>query len=49
MNEKCTNCGKHPFCKLEPKEDCAEWIRRNYNTKLVKKEGLYYKFDFFRK
>ena len=45
MNDSCRKCGKFPFCNIEPKEDCREYKNRNYETKLVKVDGLNYKFE----
>jgi uncharacterized protein YicC (UPF0701 family) len=25
MSKRCTNCGRFPFCKKEPKDDCEYW------------------------
>lgn len=42
---KCTSCGKYPFCKDINENGCNEWIKRSYETKLVKVDGLNYKFE----
>ncbi|MBQ8044083.1 MAG: hypothetical protein IJ272_08070 [Clostridia bacterium] len=42
---KCTTCSKFPFCDIAPQDNCNEWIKRSYDTKLVKVDGLNYKFE----
>lgn len=42
---KCTSCGKYPFCKDINENGCDEWIKRSYETKLVKVDGLNYEFE----
>lgn len=42
---RCTSCGKFPFCDIAPQNDCEEWTKRSYETKLVKVEGENYKFE----
>lgn len=40
---KCTSCGKYPFCPNINEKGCEEWVKRSYETKLVKiEDGTYY-------
>lgn len=41
----CTSCGKYPFCEDINESGCNKWLKRSYDTKLVKVEGLNYKFE----
>lgn len=43
----CLKCGKYPFCtKADTSvQNCTEWVKRSYETKLVKVDGLNYKFE----
>jgi hypothetical protein len=45
MKNNCLGCAKFPFCDKAPKENCSEWIKRSYDTKLVKVDRLNYKFE----
>ena len=41
---KCRKCARFPFCEENP-EECNKFIKRNYETKLVKVNGLNYTFE----
>ena len=41
----CLKCGKYPFCPNINEKGCEEWVKRSYETKLVKVDGLNYKFE----
>ena len=43
--KSCTSCGKYPFCPNINEKGCEEWVKRSYETKLVKVDGLNYKFE----
>lgn len=43
--KRCNSCSKYPFCNIEPKDNCSEWIKQKYTQKkLVKVNGLRYEF-----
>jgi hypothetical protein len=39
---KCTSCGKYPFCENINESGCNEWIKRSYEVKI---DRLNYKFE----
>lgn len=48
MSNRCTNCGKYPFCekvkKASEENDCNEWHKRDV-TMLNRVEEGYYEFE----
>lgn len=39
----CLKCGKYPFCHNINEKGCEKWVKRSYETKLVKiEDGTYY-------
>lgn len=44
---KCINCNKFLACNKASEEttECKDYIKRSYNTKLVKVDRLNYKFE----
>ena len=43
----CSNCGKYPFCGkcYTPTDCCDDWVKQDYDIKLVKVDGLNYMFE----
>ena len=40
----CVKCARFPFCEEEP-ENCNNFKKRNYEIKLVNKDGNNFKFE----
>ena len=47
--ERCTNCGKYPFCNNcnNPQGNCGKWVKRE--MKLDEYDGINYKFKEVRR
>ena len=37
---KCTKCGKYPFCKEIPKENCKDFVKINLEQSVKKIDRL---------
>lgn len=46
MEERCTNCGKYPFCKETQGGNytCKNWKKRERELMLVNKDGENFEF-----